>query len=185
MAYTLPGLFSDMLTSVREGKRRLKTVARDYSMQAVIDGKEFVYSSDFTLAANTSIYFLIRTGAIDTMISGAEINAFGTEILAQGFKTSTVSSDGTPVTLVNANAQSSTTPLTELFQAPTVTDEGIIMSHDVAYAATQGSRVTLAEEGVFSVFLLNKSEDHLLKLTNRDALSSCKVSVKLKLIEGV
>jgi hypothetical protein len=161
------------------GDRRSKTSAMPFDVQAVINGNKFTYSTDFTLAASGVVYFLLRVGAVDTMITVIGIKVTGAEVEALGYTGSTVSADGTPVAIINVNAQSVKVPLMTMFQDPTVTTDGNLVARDVAYGGT-----IVASESVFETAILNQNSDNLLKITNRDGVAEVKVAVSLSFIEG-
>lgn len=155
----------------------------DFKIDQMVQGNIFVLSGDTTILAGASLYFHIAVDGIDTFILDAGIVSAGGEVLVQGFSDSTVSSVGTPISVVNANRQAQDTPMTKVYMSPTVVSEGTVVSHSVSYANTQGNKVSLAAAGSNQIYLLKKNSSNLFKLTNRDT-SSAKVSFNMTILES-
>lgn len=149
----------------------------------LLQGRRFIYSTDFSIPAESSVDFLIKTNGTDCFIQSAEVTSFGAETLVQGFAEVTTSALGSEVTPVNHNRQSSRTPSTKLYSGPTVADTGTEVTRGVAYAASQPGKVILASSSGFGEFLLGKKSENLFRITNRDANNATSVSVSVEFVE--
>ena len=155
----------------------------DYEVEQTINGNVFVLSGDTTINAGATLYFHIAVDGIDTFVLDANVVSAGGELLVQGFSDSTVSANGTLMTLVNSNRQINSSSMTKVYRTPTVTSDGTEVMHMVNYASTQGSKVSLASAGSSQVYLLKKYSSNLFKMTNRDT-TAAKVAFAMTILES-
>ena len=78
-------------------------IAKHSSVESIVfmemlKGNSWIMSGDFTLSADTSSYFHIKTGNFDTIITDVVAMVDGAEVLLEGFSESTVSADGANIT---------------------------------------------------------------------------------------
>lgn len=159
-------------------------ISESIEFKETINGNVYVMSGDMTISADTSQYFLIKTGEADVLITHVGVRVDGAETLIQGFSDSAVSADGSMVTIANTNRVLKNQPkYTGIYSGPTVTSDGDKVIHEVAYASSSEDSVTIAGAHTGDVYLLAKNTSNLFKLTNRDNSNSVKVSYKLKFIE--
>lgn len=151
----------------------------------MMKGKVYMLSGDFTLAASTSSYFHIKTGNSNILICDVEVSVDGAEVLVEGYAESTVSADGTPVTLAATNRVVNGQPLnTKIFSSPTITDEGNSVIHKVAYGDTAFFTTRLADTRSGRFYLVKENTSNLFKMTNRDGTASAKINYNLAFIEA-
>lgn len=158
-------------------------VTADILFREMMMGNVLRVTGDTTIPADSSIYFLIQTGGLDVVIAETHINAFGAELVMEGFAEAEVSAVGTPYTAACTNRSVNKQHQVKVYQGPTVTNDGNEMVHLVAYATTQGQRTTLASIEGGNSYKLAHNTSNLLKLTNRDLSVSCKVSFGMTMYE--
>lgn len=154
----------------------------------LVNDKKFVFTSEITVPAASSVTILLETPSdVDVMIAFAEVKNANVECLVEGYSCAEVSAKGTQITtgIVNMRCREAETkqPKMKIYNAPTVTNSGTLMSLDVAKGDTQGSRVELANAGLAGAFILNRGSLDLLKITNRDSGAAASLTVKLVWIE--
>ncbi len=150
----------------------------------MLRGNAYVFSGDTTLAASAVADFHIKTGDSDVIIYGVAVNVDGAETLVQGYVESTVSADGSGLTVAAQNRRINGQPKdTTFYSSPTITDVGEEVMHVVAYGDTQGSKTSLASGQEGLQFLLGRNTSNVLRITNRDGASSVKVAYKLQFLE--
>lgn len=154
----------------------------NYTISEMLKGKVHVVSGDTTLASGLTAYFHIKTGDADVFVLGATVNCTGAELLVQGYSDSTVSADGTPMNMICTNRQIACSPSVKVYSAPTVTNDGSLVSHRVIYASSSGSKESLADMTSNMIFLLKKNSSNLFKLTNRDT-TTARFSYELLIME--
>lgn len=160
------------------------TSVESITFEEMLKGNSWIMSGDFVLAAGTSFYFHIKTGNLDVIITDVAIFVDGAEVLTQGLAESTVSADGTPIDLSNANRRINGQPRgTGIYSAPTVTDEGKAVLHMVAYGDTQGIHTEIAGSSSGDYYLLARNTSNLFKMVNRDGAASAKISYRIKFLE--
>ena len=135
------------------------------------DGKVFHASGTFTgILDTTSVYMLLRTPAsCFPHMHRMRLTVGAGDVYGKLFEAGTVIADGTPVTPVNTNRNSSNTPDLLLFAGPTVTGDGTEL-HDKWLPPTAAgvgqTHAGLSDAEAGEEWILKPSTDYLLKVTN-------------------
>ncbi len=142
----------------------------DIAHHRIHEGNHFmVHKTSIGIAALVPKYFLIIPPHIQPDGSVIEIHLIfevnsdvGGSI--EFFENPIVTANGTPITIINNNRRSSTTSLSEIFEDPTVTNDGILLSQE--RIGTAAGEVTVGEfERDEEEFVLHPQRTYITKFT--------------------
>lgn len=128
------------------------------------------------LNAGAKAKWLFRTGPKRCIVYARRVTVNGDEIEYQAFKGPTVSVDGTPVTVVNRNGNSSISNTASVFEAPTTTADGDGIPPVYMPGTTGQGQQTIGQfdqEGF--VRILEPNTDYLVQVTNNGANASATI----------
>lgn len=135
--------------------------------ERIHEGQNFI-GSDIGLAVADAADrdYLIKTGAIPPHLVFS-VNATG-EVTVTFFEGTTVSADGTGITLFDSNRVSANTPLTTLFHTPTVTVAGTQLLIRKLGASLPGPSSIVGVGEQRNEAILAASSNYLLRITNNE-----------------
>lgn len=162
-------------------------VSMPYNIAATHAGK-FFFSNFYNAAVASAgtIDLLVVTGATTTPHIAIMIDMAAAATLSI-YEDATASNNGTPLTAINANRQSTKVTTASVFHTPTITGTGttLMLNHYIAGGttgnATGGSSNDFAR---ITEFLLKTSSKYLFRVTNLSA-SAAAGSVQLGWFENV
>jgi len=140
----------------------------DYAHHEIHSGSHF-YIKNYMDLTNAQVFdFLAVTP--DTLKWAHMLVEFNFEAEAhiQVYEGTTTSNDGTTVTPVNRNRNSSTTPTVSIYHTPTVTDVGTLIA---GYKTGSGNKVGGEIRGS-NELILKQNTKYLIRLTNDTALNN-------------
>jgi len=150
-----PILNRDALTNTQVGI--------DYAHYAMHMGEHYFFKNWQDIeGADTVVYVLLRTPESPTRIHAKAAIDSEAEFLIELFEDSTVSADGTPITIFNNDRESTNTSEASVFAAPTVTDDGSLLW---AGKTGTGRNPIGTSPGLNYEVLPKASTDYLLKIT--------------------
>ena len=153
----------------------------------VVADKSFSFASEITIPANSTVNLNLQTSYKDVLIQFVQVSGLVTECEVIGFAGSTVSNPGTLITGKTANMRyrgnDTIQSTVNLYSTPTITNDGVQMSLDVALGNLQGVHVNPAEAGLAGQFILMRDTDNVFRLTNRDTNTATTAAIKIRWVE--
>jgi hypothetical protein len=133
----------------------------------VHQGKAFVFSSKFTLAADSTIDFMGVTGATsDVHFRNYDITSLTGAVETTFYEGVTYSAAGTPASALNMNRTSLNAPTISIYGSPTVTSTGTTLS---VATSTAGGNKTGDTTGSLPVeWILKPDTAYMLRVHNLD-----------------
>jgi len=133
----------------------------------VHQGKAFVFSSKFTLAADSTIDFMGVTGATsDVHFRNYDITSLTGAVETTFYEGVTYSAAGTPASALNMNRTSLNAPTISIYGSPTVTSTGTTLS---VATSTAGGNKTGDTTGALPVeWILKPDTAYMLRVHNLD-----------------
>lgn len=155
----------------------LDMIEQNAVQQRIEDGKVFEVSSSQNIAnAGGEGKWLFRTADKQCYVYARKVTSNGDELTYQAFKEPTVSADGTPLTVVKRNGNSSIAPTATVFQGPTTTADGDgIPPVYMPGASGQGQSVVGQFDREGFVRILEPNTTYMVQVTNDGAQNPAKV----------
>jgi len=132
------------------------------AIQALIDGRGFLFSEKFTVAAGPVLDILMQIGSMDA--------AFGVDLVVEGdldmffFEGVTFSAVGTIKTTINRNRESAATFSGTVSEGPTIISDGTLLAESFIPAGSRNQSI-----GGFSEnrgIILAANTDYLFRVDN-------------------
>lgn len=132
-------------------------------------GNVFNVSTKATVGAGADGYFLGKVGATAVHWNHYSIGADDGPLDIYLFEAPTISDNGTPMTVVNRNRESSNVSNFSVFAAPTVSADGTELFVNGVLASGTGPTLSAQESGDDTIWILAPNTDYIFKIHNDGA----------------
>jgi hypothetical protein len=151
----------------KTGSGGVKSVSTDYAHHEIHGGNHYVASKSATLGVDATAEFLLKAPAGPAKVHLINFHRSQGEARMEIFKDTVVTADGAAVAINNRNQSSSKTPGLQIFDGPTITDDGTALpGFDQHFGSGQASG---GETRALNEMVLNPGTSYLVRITSEAA----------------